>query len=113
MLDIEHQTSNIQYQTSKLSIDLKKIQNQIEEELSSFEIKFKKAMKSDVVLLDKIMEYIIKRKGKQIRPMFVFLSAKICGEVNESTYRGASLVELLHTATLVHDDVVDSSNQRR
>ncbi|OFY65931.1 MAG: polyprenyl synthetase [Bacteroidetes bacterium RIFCSPLOWO2_02_FULL_36_8] len=96
-----------------MSIDLKKIQNQIEEELSSFEIKFKKAMKSDVVLLDKIMEYIIKRKGKQIRPMFVFLSAKICGEVNESTYRGASLVELLHTATLVHDDVVDSSNQRR
>ncbi len=70
-------------------------------------------MKSTVPLLDTIMRYIIKRKGKQMRPMFVFLSAGLCGVVNESTYRAASLIELLHTATLVHDDVVDDSNLRR
>lgn len=64
-------------------------------------------------MLDSIMRYVVKRKGKQIRPMFVFLAAKLCGEVNESTYRAASLVELLHTATLVHDDVVDDSPERR
>ena len=65
------------------------------------------------MLLDRIMKYIIKRKGKQMRPMFVFLSAKLQGEINESTYRAAALVELLHTATLVHDDVVDESLERR
>jgi len=70
-------------------------------------------MKSDVALLDKITHYIIKRKGKQLRPIFVFLCAKICGETNESTYRAAALIELLHTATLVHDDVVDDSQERR
>jgi octaprenyl-diphosphate synthase len=70
-------------------------------------------MKSNVALLDKIMHYIIQRKGKQIRPMFVFLSAKLCGEVNDNTYVAASMVELLHTASLVHDDVVDDSFQRR
>ena len=70
-------------------------------------------MKSDVALLNKITHYIIKRKGKQLRPIFVFLSAKICGETNESTYRAAALIELLHTATLVHDDVVDDSQERR
>jgi octaprenyl-diphosphate synthase len=70
-------------------------------------------MKSNVPLLDKITQYIIKRKGKQIRPMFVFLSAGMCGQINESTNRAASLIELLHTATLVHDDVVDDSNLRR
>jgi len=70
-------------------------------------------MKSTVPLLDTITHYIIKRKGKQVRPMFVFLSAGLCGTVNESTYRAASLIELLHTATLVHDDVVDDSNLRR
>ena len=70
-------------------------------------------MKSNVPLLEKITNYIVKRKGKQIRPMFVFLSAKIHGEINESTYRAAALIELLHTATLVHDDVVDDSNERR
>src|SRR2546423_10339295 len=64
-------------------------------------------------MLDRIMRYIVKRKGKQLRPMFVFLSAKVSGNVNESTYRAASLVELLHTATLVHDDVVDDSMERR
>lgn len=70
-------------------------------------------MKSNTPLLDKITHYIIKRKGKQMRPMFVFLSAKLCGEVNDRTYNAASLIELLHTATLVHDDVVDDANLRR
>jgi len=87
--------------------------NIIKEELSVFEKKFEEAVKSNTPLLDRIMKFIIKRKGKQIRPMFVFLSAKLHGEVNESTYRAAALVELLHTATLVHDDVVDESLERR
>ena len=87
--------------------------NLIEEELRIFESKFKEAVRSNVTMLDRIMRYIVKRKGKQLRPMFVFLSAKLFGEVNESTYRAASLVELLHTATLVHDDVVDDSLERR
>lgn len=70
-------------------------------------------MKSKVMLLDKIMGYIVKRKGKQMRPLFVFLSAGTVGQISEATYRGASLIELLHTATLVHDDVVDDSHYRR
>ncbi len=92
---------------------VKEIKAPIEKEMENFELKFKTSMKSSVPLLDKITHYIVKRKGKQLRPMFVFLSAKICGEMNESTYRAASLIELLHTATLVHDDVVDDSNERR
>ncbi|MEJ7674051.1 MAG: polyprenyl synthetase family protein [Chitinophagaceae bacterium] len=87
--------------------------NLITEELKTFEKKFEEAVKSQTPLLDRIMKYIIKRKGKQLRPMFVFLSAKLHGTVNESTYRAAALVELLHTATLVHDDVVDESLERR
>lgn len=83
------------------------------EHMEAFESKFKTAMKSSVPLLDKITSYIVKRKGKQIRPMFVFLSAQISGEVNDSTHRAAAMIELLHTATLVHDDVVDDSNERR
>ncbi len=70
-------------------------------------------MHTKVLLLDKIMNYIVKRKGKQMRPMFIFLSAGTCGKISESTFRGASLIELLHTATLVHDDVVDDSDYRR
>src|SRR3954466_1881527 len=85
----------------------------IAEELKIFEKKFEEAVKSQVSLLDRIMKYIIKRKGKQLRPMFVFLCAKLHGPINESTYRAAALVELLHTATLVHDDVVDESLERR
>src|SRR6218665_2183939 len=81
--------------------------------MEAFEAKFKDAMKSTVPLLDKITNYIIKRKGKQIRPMFVFLSAQVSGEVNDSTHRAAALIELLHTPSLVHDDVVDDSNERR
>lgn len=85
----------------------------IESELKIFESKFKDATRSHVPMLDRIMRYVVKRKGKQLRPMFVFLSAKLCGEITETTYRAASLVELLHTATLVHDDVVDDSLERR
>jgi octaprenyl-diphosphate synthase len=85
----------------------------IGEELKIFEKKFSDAVKSQTPLLDRIMKYIIQRKGKQLRPMFVFLSAKLQGPVNESTYRAAALVEILHTATLVHDDVVDESLERR
>ena len=85
----------------------------ISEELVQFEGHFREAVKSRVALLDRIMQYIVKRKGKQLRPMFVLLSARLGGEVNDSTYRAASLVELLHTATLVHDDVVDDAMERR
>ena len=81
--------------------------------MDEFEIKFKQSMQSNIPLLNKITNYIVKRKGKQIRPMFVFLSAQCISPINESTYRAASLIELLHTATLVHDDVVDDSNERR
>ena len=89
------------------------VKNSIGTELNTFEKKFADAVRSKTPLLDRVMKYIIKRKGKQLRPMFVFLSAKLHGEVNESTYRAAALVELLHTATLVHDDVVDESLERR
>lgn len=89
------------------------IKQPITQELDLFETKFRAAMKSNVPLLDTIMTYIVKRKGKQVRPMFVFLSAKLFAPINDSTYRAASLVELLHTATLVHDDVVDDSDERR
>jgi len=92
---------------------VKEIKAPIEKEMAEFELKFKASMKSSIPLLDKITHYIVKRKGKQLRPMFVFLSAKLVGEMNDSTYRAASLIELLHTATLVHDDVVDDSNERR
>lgn len=85
----------------------------LEKELIEFEIHFKNAVKSRVALLDRIMHYIVQRKGKQLRPRFVLLAAKLGGEINDSTYRAASLVELLHTATLVHDDVVDDALQRR
>lgn len=90
-----------------------KIKSPIAEEMNRFEDKFRLSMKSNVALLDKITHYIVKRKGKQIRPMFVFLTAKALGDINESTHRGAALIELLHTATLVHDDVVDDAYERR
>src|SRR3989337_1438206 len=85
----------------------------LENELKIFEKEFREAVKSQVPLLDRIMRFIVNRKGKQMRPMFVLLSARLCGPVNETTYRAASLVELLHSATLVHDDVVDESPERR
>ena len=93
--------------------DLKQIQAPIATEMEEFETKFRDFMKSKVKLLDHITNYIVRRKGKQMRPMFVFLTAGMCGGISESTYRGAALIELLHTATLVHDDVVDDSNYRR
>jgi octaprenyl-diphosphate synthase len=87
----------------------------IAQEMDLFEEKFRDAMSSKVALLNRITHYIVNRKGKQMRPMFVFLTAKMIaqGTVNERTYRGASVIELIHTATLVHDDVVDDSNKRR
>jgi len=92
---------------------LDRIKEPIRAEMEAFEPKFREYMASNVALLDRITYYIYKRKGKQLRPMMVFLTAKMLGEVNESTYRGAALVELMHTATLVHDDVVDDSDRRR
>lgn len=88
-------------------------QHLIDTELKTFEARFREAVKSRTPLLDRIMRFIVKRKGKQLRPMFVLLSAKLSGPVNDASYRAASLVELLHTATLVHDDVVDDSMERR
>src|SRR5690554_6198130 len=85
----------------------------IEEELVKFETHFRQSMKANNPLLDRVTSYVIKRKGKQVRPMFVFLVAKMLGEVKDDTYTAASLIELLHTATLVHDDVVDDANERR
>jgi len=92
---------------------IRKIQAPIKKEMNLFEDKFKKSLSSNIILLDKIMHYIIKRKGKQMRPMFVFLTAKLFNKFNEKTYRAASMIELLHTATLVHDDVIDEANFRR
>ncbi|MBL7802071.1 MAG: polyprenyl synthetase family protein [Chitinophagales bacterium] len=96
-----------------MSKSLNEIKKVIDPELNEFEIRFKESLKGNTPLLDIIMRYIVSRKGKQMRPMFVFLSAKLVGETNEATYVAASLVELLHTATLVHDDVVDDSYKRR
>ncbi len=94
-------------------ISLNDIKKPIGEDLERFDKTFMASMKSSVPLLDTVTRYILKRKGKQMRPMFVFLSAGLHGRISESTYTAASMIELLHTATLVHDDVVDESNQRR
>jgi len=96
-----------------MSKKLDSIKAPVAREMEEFEHKFRASMKTRVMLLDKIMTYIVKRKGKQMRPLFVFLSAGATGTISESTYRGAALIELLHTATLVHDDVVDDSDYRR
>ncbi len=85
----------------------------VKSEMSEFEDRFRESMKSQAPLLDKVTHYIIKRKGKQMRPLFIFLTAKMLGEVSDKTYDAANLVELLHTASLVHDDVVDDANERR
>ena len=94
---------------------VEQIKKPIYGEMELFEEKFTQSMSSQVALLNRITHFIINRKGKQMRPMFVFLVAKLLGngKVNERTYRGASVIELIHTATLVHDDVVDDSNKRR
>lgn len=96
-----------------MPISIKDIQAPVAEEMKLFEQKFRQSMKTDVMLLDQIMKYIVHRKGKQIRPMFVFLTAGTLGQIDDKTYRGATLIELIHTASLVHDDVVDDSNYRR
>lgn len=92
---------------------VEEIKRPINEEMKLFEQKFYESMQSKVPLLDKVTRFIVTTKGKQMRPMFVFLCAKLIGDVNEKTYRGASMIELIHTATLVHDDVVDESFKRR
>ncbi|KNB59996.1 MULTISPECIES: polyprenyl synthetase family protein [Chryseobacterium] len=92
---------------------VEEIKQPINEEMKLFEQKFYESMQSKVALLDKVTRFIVTTKGKQMRPMFVFLCAKLIGNVNEKTYRGASMIELIHTATLVHDDVVDESFKRR
>jgi octaprenyl-diphosphate synthase len=94
-------------------MNLNDIKAPVDNHIQEFEKRFRNSMKSKVPLLDKITRYIVKRKGKQMRPLFVFFTAGLCGEISERTYRAASLIELLHTATLVHDDVVDDSNERR
>lgn len=96
-----------------MSKTLDYIKSPIKEELKIFEDRFRDSMRSKVPLLDTVMNYIVKRKGKQMRPLLVLHCAKLYGDINESTYRGAALVELLHTATLVHDDVVDDAHLRR
>ena len=94
---------------------VEQIKKPIYKEMELFEEKFTSSMSSKVALLNRITHFIVNRKGKQMRPMFVFLVAKLTGngKINERTYRGASVIELIHTATLVHDDVVDDSNKRR
>lgn len=94
-------------------VKIEEIQAPINNHLKAFGKQFRASMKSNVPLLDKITQFVIKRKGKQMRPMFVFFAADLCGGINEKSYRAASLIELLHTATLIHDDVVDDSNERR
>jgi octaprenyl-diphosphate synthase len=96
-----------------MAIHINDIQRPVEQELKAFESHFRNAMRSPAPLLDRITYYIVRRKGKQMRPMFIFLTAKVCGGITESTYSAASLVELLHTASLVHDDVVDDAYERR
>jgi octaprenyl-diphosphate synthase len=94
-------------------LTVEEILSPIKAEMNEFESRFRESMRSKVPLLDKITHYIIRRKGKQMRPMFVFLTTKMLGKMGDKAYDAASLIELLHTATLVHDDVVDDANERR
>lgn len=94
-------------------VDLSDIQRPIAENLSHFRTFFRKSVKSEVFLLDQIVKYLLKTKGKELRPALVFLSARLCGQVNERTYVAATMIELLHSATLIHDDVVDEADERR
>ncbi len=95
------------------TVSLDDLRRPVENDLRQFQAFFRASMKSDVRLLDLVIRYVLRQKGKQLRPLLVLLSARTCGEVNDSTLRGAALVELLHTATLVHDDVVDEADMRR
>jgi len=96
-----------------MATSLKEIRQPVDAAMQHFESTFRASLKSNVPLLDRITHYIVKRKGKQMRPLLVFLSAKLFGEISERTFRGAALIELMHTASLVHDDVVDDANLRR
>ena len=99
--------------TSRKTIDIDTIKEPIQNELKEFDRFFKESMRSKVMLVDLIARYIVRQKGKRVRPLLVMLSAKACGAITNSTFRGATLVEILHTATLVHDDVVDDADTRR
>ena len=94
-------------------MDLKEIARPIEHHLEPFDRVFSQSLKSKIGLVDLVTKYIVRQKGKKVRPLLVLLSAELCGGVNEKTYRGAALVEILHTATLIHDDVVDDADTRR
>ena len=98
---------------SRVTVTLSDLRRPVESELHEFEAYFRNAMSSNGGLMDLIVRYLLRRKGKQLRPILVLLSAKICGETSKSSYLAAALVELLHTATLVHDDVVDNADKRR
>jgi octaprenyl-diphosphate synthase len=94
-------------------MSVEEIMHPVKDEMAKFDVIFRGNLQSNAALLDKITQYIVKRKGKQIRPLFLMLTAKMLGEINDKTYEAASLFEILHTATLVHDDVVDDANERR
>lgn len=111
MIDID--TQNVVLFDQPVPKDLGEIRKSIEEELKQFRKFFKNALRTDVYLLDKIIAYLLKTKGKEMRPILVFLSARLCGEINERTFIAATMIELLHTATLIHDDVVDDAEKRR
>ena len=96
-----------------MNLDLKKISRPVENELEEFRIEFRKSIKSKVALVELISKYILRQKGKKIRPILVLLSAKLCGNINPRSYIAATLVEMLHTATLVHDDIIDNADTRR
>jgi octaprenyl-diphosphate synthase len=94
-------------------ISLDDIREPVRQEMKEFNNRFRSSISSNIPLVNIVTRYVLRRKGKQIRPLFVFLSSKMIGEITESTYTAASMIELMHTATLVHDDVVDESNERR
>jgi len=107
------ETSVIDLSTNGHAVSLAQIRRPVEAEMKHFRRYFRDAMKTDISLLDRVVRYVLRQKGKRIRPLMVLLSAKMCGTVTETTYRGAALVELLHSATLIHDDVVDDAERRR
>jgi octaprenyl-diphosphate synthase len=111
MLDID--TQNVELAERAAPKNLQEIRNNIDPELRKFRKFFKDALRTDVYLLDKIVAYLLKTKGKEMRPMLVFMSAQLCGDISEKTYIAATMIELLHTATLIHDDVVDDAERRR
>lgn len=111
MTTIDYRLSTVSQKTSLMTLD--DIRRPVDVELEAFRSYFRSAMKNRVFLLDKVVQYLLRQKGKQLRPILVLLTARACGGITESTHRAAALVELLHTATLVHDDVVDEADQRR